>query len=44
MASYISYYESKKIIIAPKKWLSDNREKNIGKINEIYHNDITYII
>lgn len=38
MASYISYYDTAKTIIAPKKWLS-----NIN-VTEIYHKDITYII
>lgn len=38
MASYISYYDTAKTIIAPIKWLS-----NIN-VTEIYHKDITYII
>tara|TARA_B100001540_G_scaffold259310_1_gene237616 strand:+ start:3648 stop:4568 length:921 start_codon:yes stop_codon:yes gene_type:complete len=53
MASYISYYESKKIIVAPKNWLSEIQIKSYDKeiiksydkeIEEIYHNDITNII
>tara|TARA_B110001450_G_scaffold242940_1_gene253747 strand:+ start:6611 stop:7540 length:930 start_codon:yes stop_codon:yes gene_type:complete len=44
MASYISYYDTKKTIIAPKKWISDLQQKEFGKIHEIYHSDITHII
>ena len=46
MASYISYYEDKKIIIAPKKWLSDAQIKENNGIvsDEFYHKDITHII
>jgi len=44
MASYISYYDTKKTIIEPKKWISDTQEKELGIINEIYHSDITHII
>jgi hypothetical protein len=44
MASYISYYDTKKTIIAPQKWISDLQEKEFGKIKEIYHSDITHII
>lgn len=46
MASYISYYEDKKIIIAPKNWLSDTQKKELDGIvsEEFYHKDITHII
>jgi len=45
MASYISYYSSKKIIIAPKKWLSASQENIYGNnIKQIYHKDISHII
>ena len=45
MASYISYYESKKIIVAPKEWLSEIQIKSYDKeIEDIYHNDVTNII
>jgi hypothetical protein len=44
MASYISYYDTKKTIIAPQKWISNLQEKEFGKIHEIYHYDITHII
>lgn len=49
MASYISYYDTKKIIIAPKDWFSEKQKKDfnfdkLGPINEIYHKDITNII
>jgi|TARA_Y100000389_G_scaffold177169_1_gene189208 hypothetical protein len=45
MASYISYYESKKIIVAPKEWLSEIQIKSYNKeIEDIYHNDVTNII
>ena len=44
MASYISFYNTKKIIVAPSKWISDLQEKEFGNINEIYHSDITNII
>lgn len=45
MASYISYYSDKKIIIAPKNWLSEIQKKEIKEISEeFYHKDITHII
>ena len=44
MASYISFYNTKKIIVAPSKWISDLQEKEFGNINEIYHSDMTNII
>jgi len=46
MASYISYYEDKKIIIAPKNWLSNTQIKEMNDIvsKEFYHKDITHII
>lgn len=45
MASYISYYSDKKIIIAPKNWLSDIQKNEIKQISdEFYHKDITHII
>lgn len=44
MASYISFYDTKKTIVAPSKWISDLQEKEFGNINEIYHSDITNFI
>ena len=49
MASYISYYDSEKIIIAPKDWFSEKQKNEfnynkLGPITEIYHNYITNII
>lgn len=49
MASYISYYDTKKIIIAPKDWFSEKQKidfnfAKLGPISEIYHKDITNIV
>ena len=44
MASYISYYDTPKKIVAPKQWLTQKQEEKYPNIYQIYHNDITDII
>ena len=44
MASYISYYDTSKKIVAPKQWLTKKQTEKYPNINQIYHNDITDII